>query len=976
MIEKDRQQSEKTDISKEDKIIIIKRLPCSNTRWILAITIVVLLIAIIGLVVGLIPRSSSQSQVGTQIVTTVSSIKSTIQTQSSPSKITFPTTLPINTRKPTDDYNTIPSTPDRVSTHAPITNPIPTSKYPAMNNPRLPKQIIPVQYWFQLEINVKNLNFSGYNIIELNVTSPTKLIIVHAKQLTMTAVPQVSNTRVATANTIYYPVKEHGYYFPNQYYYVALKDSLNVGIYYIKYQFQAPLSRDFRGLYAYHYTRQSDQLKIWAVASQSQPNYARRIIPCFDEPSFPAVFVASVIVSMDYSAISNTEILDIQPYSVNKIRIRFDPTHRMPSYFLSIIVHNFRRIQQKTRAGSSIRIWARRAIYQDGQNALTAAVNITNYFEKILAINSPSNKQDHVALPTFTADTTANWGVLIYREDFLLDNNSYSSSKQQQRIAVTVAYQIAQMWFGSLLTIRKWNDLWLPESLSCFFEIVGAAYYQPTFQLMGQFIVDHVQLAQRTEGVLNSYPLVSATEHSLTFSDPIYCHKDYLKYHAYRFANAASLFNALTKATKHQKNVANFMHPWITQRGYPIVIVQRDPQNIDGAILTQLPFTSSVWSKNSDGWHIPFTWYYGSSPNNIYQKVINRTSATTKISWPRNTWIKANFNQYGYYRVNYPLSNWHAISSALQSNPHQMTKLDISSLMDDAFELASLRNLSYSIPLNMTKYLKQETTYLPWKTANVHMMNIMQAFLLRPSYNAFKNYYTKILTPVITVVGYQDTGHHNHKLLRSLVVNSACLLGNQSCINYALTMFRNYMNNPANTAIPANLRSVVFRYGIRYGGDAEWNFLYNHFKHASNLNDKIRMMRALSFSTQKANLQRYLNDSIADTLNPSYTLTILDWVAQQDIGRSIAWNFVRANKKYFMNRFGTVRVPTASISKHFNTQFLFNQVQQFMTANPDKKVNEFPLPKKQTILFKVQKNIDWLQHHETTLQKWFNDNLK
>lgn len=271
MIEKDRQQQpekpikvDTVDGDKNDKFVF-KKLINSRNRWILAIVAVLFLSAIIGLVVGLTPKPLQQSQVGTQPFTTLpvtTSAKSTTSTYSPSSTGSSPTTTSTTTPNfitPTNSRNTLqPTTDQDTTTIVPITNPNPTSKYSAVNNPRLPRQIIPTQYWFQLDVNIKHLNFSGDNIIELNVTYPTKLIIVHARRLSMTSVPQVTDTRIPNSNTKNYRVEEHGYYFPNQYYYVALKDYLAIGTYYIRYQFQAPLNRQFRGLYAYSYTSPPD----------------------------------------------------------------------------------------------------------------------------------------------------------------------------------------------------------------------------------------------------------------------------------------------------------------------------------------------------------------------------------------------------------------------------------------------------------------------------------------------------------------------------------------------------------------------------------------------------------------------------------------------------------------------------------------------------------------------------------------------
>ena len=135
------------------------------------------------------------------------------------------------------------------------TQPTPTSSYAVVNRPRLPTNVVPIQYWFTIEFDMANLNFSGDTIIEVRVTNRTNTIIVHADDMTMTQEPQVTNDRNYNPGTIYYMVSDKGFYKPNQYYYVILQNELTPGIYYLRFRHTAPLSTRLDGLYKYQYAR-------------------------------------------------------------------------------------------------------------------------------------------------------------------------------------------------------------------------------------------------------------------------------------------------------------------------------------------------------------------------------------------------------------------------------------------------------------------------------------------------------------------------------------------------------------------------------------------------------------------------------------------------------------------------------------------------------------------------------------------------
>lgn len=135
------------------------------------------------------------------------------------------------------------------------TQPTPTSSNSIINKPRLPTNIVPVQYWMTIEFDMANLNFSGDTTIEVRVTNATNTIIVHADDMSMTQDPQVTNDRNYNGATTYYSITDKGFYKPNQYYYIILQNQLSVGTYYLRFRHTAPLSTRLDGLYKYQYAR-------------------------------------------------------------------------------------------------------------------------------------------------------------------------------------------------------------------------------------------------------------------------------------------------------------------------------------------------------------------------------------------------------------------------------------------------------------------------------------------------------------------------------------------------------------------------------------------------------------------------------------------------------------------------------------------------------------------------------------------------
>ncbi|EDV28936.1 uncharacterized protein TRIADDRAFT_63531 [Trichoplax adhaerens] len=885
------------------------------------------------------------------------------------------------------------------------TQPTPTSSYAAVNKPRLPTDIVPVQYWFTLEIDMTNLNFSGDTTIEVTVKKETNTIILHASGLTMTQDPQVTNNRNYDGSTTYYTISTKGTYAPNQYYYMMMQNNLTPGTYYLRFRHTAPLSTRLDGLYKYQYTRASTGEKIWGVGSQCESFDARRIIPCFDEPALKARFQTTLIVPSNYtSSLTNMLLVGEQPLQGNRVQLSHENTVVMSSYLLAFSITDFDRVERDV-GGILYRIWARKAIKNDGNYALEAAINITTYFENLLGVKYPLRKQDHVSVPKFDSGAMENWGLILYREEYLSYSPSYTDAREKEFIVAIIAHELAHMWFGNWVTMVWWNDLWLNEAFASYFEYIGQTNFAPETLGWDSFVGYDMNSALVNDQTPTSHP-ISPPEQYGPFFDRITYQKgatvlrmidnylgrqpfldglrNYLVNFNYSNAIASNLFDRMTERY-NGINVTELMGPWVYQMGYPIVTVTQDSANNRGMLSQQRYLTNKDLNPSVDPstqpyrspygykWNIPITWFVGSAPSTINRGMFNRTSQSMTVSWPQNTWIKINAGSMGFYRVNYPQSNWDQLAAALNANPNQFTKRDAAGLILDSMAFASTGRLTYSTALSITNYLAKESAYVPWYVTWAAFLDYQRRLAARPSNQYFRNYYVKILKPQVDAIGFVGTGTHTERLLREIIMDAACYQGYEPCVQNATAMLRNYMSNSTTNAVPTDLKEVVYRYGIMYGGSAEWDFLWSQYHSSITIPDRDKIFYALSFSRNPASIRKFLSYAMDPTkIDRADTYLVMLYLTRNPVARPFVWDFFVENKAWFKNRYNNLRYPAYYASLYFDDDHNYARVEKFFADNPENTY--YTTRVERNTLNRIKANKNWLTNHEMRFTKACRDN--
>ncbi|XP_076742293.1 aminopeptidase Ey isoform X2 [Maylandia zebra] len=801
-----------------------------------------------------------------------------------------------------------------------------------------------------------------------------------------------------------------------QYLVLELDGTLKKGHKYRLYtEFIGELADDLGGFYRSEYM---DGEKRVMATTQMQPTDARKSFPCFDEPAMKAYFFITLIHDRGTTALSNGK--DIETTEINHdgqdlLKTVFERTEKMSTYLLAFIVSDYDSIGNSID-GVEIRIFARRSAIAAGQGqyALNKTGPILKFFEQYYNATYPLPKSDQIAIPDFNAGAMENWGLITYRETALLYDEAFSSNSNKEKIATIIAHELAHMWFGNLVTLRWWNDLWLNEGFASYVEYLGANNAEPEWNVTDLIVLGDIHRVFAIDALASSHPLSSKEEDIQTpaqiseLFDAISYSKgasvlrmlsDFLTedvfqlglrsyLSAFSFGNAVytDLWYHLQKAADSSKlelpdTLDNIMNTWVLQMGFPVVTINTGTGSVsqqhflldpEAVVTTPSPFNYQ--------WIIPIKWMMtGNMQNPLWLTSKSETSEAMKAT--QDQWVLANVNMVGYYRVNYDDDNWAKLLDVLQSNHQLIPRINRAQILDDAFNLARAKIISTVQALNTTKYLSNERDYIPWKAALNNLDFFYLMFDRSEVYGPMQDYLVKKVSPLFEYYK-QMTGNwskvpdgHMDQYNQVNAISLACRTGLEECQNLVMTWFQEWMDTDTNRIHP-NLRSTVYCNAIAAGGKKEWDFAWSQFiKNDSTAIESDKLRYALSCTKQPWLLNRYLEYTLDPDMirKQDATATIVD-IASNVVGQSLAWDFVRARWSYIFSQYGGGSFSFSNlvngVTKRFSTEFELQQLKQFKADNSDVGFGSGTLALDQSIERTIA-NIKWVEENKENVLDWF-----
>jgi aminopeptidase N len=484
------------------------------------------------------------------------------------------------------------------------------------NAQRLPRTIFPIHYDLTFVPDLGAATFRGEEVIDISNQLPATSIKLHAMQLKLIDADVIVGTEPRKATVTYDE--------PNEMVTLTVAEPIPIGRASIHIVYTGILNNDLHGLYLGH-TKDRPY-----ASTQFEAAAARYAFPSFDEPEMKATFNVTAIVDEGDIAISNGAVLfDRKGPEIGKHMFRFATTPRMSTYLVALTVGPFVCLKDEVD-GIPLRVCATKDQIANGRFALEATKASVSFFNQYYGVRYPFAKLDQVAVPDFAAGAMENTADIIYRETALLvsDNDSVERKKS---VAGTIAHEIAHQWFGDLVTMKWWNDLWLNEGFATFMSPKPLKAWKPDWEFEASEVADN-RGTLTTDSLSSTRPIRAEATTSAQIEnmfDAIAYGKtawmlrmvesyigetamrkgidDYIASNAYGNTAAEDFTRAMDRASS--KPVAEVISSFVRNAGLPLIIAN---SVCDGGTnvftLTQQRFLSDPASTNKQSaelWTIP-----------------------------------------------------------------------------------------------------------------------------------------------------------------------------------------------------------------------------------------------------------------------------------------------------------------------------------------------------------------------------------
>ncbi len=347
-----------------------------------------------------------------------------------------------------------------------------------MNKHRLSNNVIPKKYEISLDIDLDTFTYSGNQVIDILINKNTPTIQLNAAELTIVkCFIQNSNKKRLEAEIVYEKEIECvSFIFPAE---------IDRGEWKLEVTFHGKIREDLRGFYKSKFLDEKGN-EEWLGTTQFEPTAARYSFPCWDEPSFKAIFSMSLVSDEKYIRIGNEKVLEEKSLENGKVETKFVDSMVMSSYLVAFVVGPLEITEIGNVGDTLIRIIHRPGFSKDTKYAGEAALKILDFFEKYYEIKYPGSKLDLIAIPDFAMGAMENVGAVTFRESLLILDEKSATRSELDRSVTVIAHELAHMWFGDLVTMEWWDGIWLNEAFASLMEVISSDATYPEFKLWGE----------------------------------------------------------------------------------------------------------------------------------------------------------------------------------------------------------------------------------------------------------------------------------------------------------------------------------------------------------------------------------------------------------------------------------------------------------------------------------------------------------
>ncbi|MBC7768957.1 MAG: M1 family metallopeptidase [Phycisphaerales bacterium] len=757
---------------------------------------------------------------------------------------------------------------------------------------------IPLRYEIAVTPNAEAATFSGEARITIESSETLPAVTMNALGLTISRAT-IDNAGVAfdtdqDAQTLT----------------LTPRRPLRPGRHTIRVVYTGSIQDDAYGLFRVSYEANGQTKR--ALATQFEPGDARRLAPMWDQPNRRAVFALTVTAPSDQMAVGNMPAERTQRLEGGLTRTTFADTPSMPSYLLFLAVGDFERVTRDVD-GVELGVVVRRGETHRTAEALEAGEQSLRYFTDYFGIRYPLPKLDMIGVPGAGGfGAMENWGAILYFDQYLLVDDT-SSEAERQNVFGIVAHEIAHQWFGNLVTMMWWDDLWLNEGFASWMAAKATEAVHPDWNpWMGQ-LAGGTQTAMALDAREGTHPVVQTVntleEANLAFDTITYEKglavirmleayvgevdfrqgvRDYLNARHYGSARTEDLWTAIQAASGQP--VLEIARSFTGQPGYPVLSAQgRDCVTGRGPTveITQRRFAMDDASRTESYWHVPVVArrVEAGEPMRFVLQAGSQVERVSLLPTNCGPYI-VNAGQSGFFRVLYDQSNFRALTTRFAD----LEDTDQLGLLLDYWAFGRSGDAPFTNYLDLVNVLPADADPLIVMDTAGSMAAFADYAQGRPSEAAVRAYGRRTLAPYFAGAGWtpRDGEGSNRALMRASLIATLGTLGDEAVIAEARRRVR------GGEALPASIRTATISVYAYNATAADYDALLAQARSARDFVEQRRMWLLLASASDAALARRTLQLTLGEDIPRQIRTQVISSVGGSH--PRLAWDFLVANR--------------------------------------------------------------------------------
>ncbi len=776
----------------------------------------------------------------------------------------------------------------------------------------LGENVIPSRYSLRIEPDMKTFRYSGEVKIEVKISKPVREISLNSDELKIKSASVSCGGEVHDAGV--------GHDSKRQRISLLLKKKVK-GSASIDIGFEGYSNDKLYGFYRSKYYEGKKERHI--LTSQFEAANARHAFPCFDEPAFKAVFNLSLVVDKKLSCISNMPIKSETDLG-DKKEVTFMSTPRMSSYLLYMGVGDFIRKTRKVK-NTELGIVVIKGREKYTELGLDYGAKSLSFLEEYFGIRYPLPKLDLIAIQDFAPAGMENWGAIVFRESALLGDEK-SAVATKQRIAEVVAHEIVHQWFGDLVTMKWWNDVWLNESFADYMshKVVDGIF--PSWRIMLDYLADTVGSAMAVDQLNSTHPIsvevrtpgeVDQIFDEISYNKggsvlrmlESYAGKEtfrkglhiYLKKNSYSNAVKQDLWNAIGEAARKSKSKRKLRMPevaasWIENEGYPAIHLEK---RNGGVFLRQERFRLLGDGKGKDEkWFIPVTVGY---PPGKAEESFLMSEKKYRIKLDKRSVMKLNYGQNGFYRSVYHEDEFDALGEMIKGN--ELEWRDAWGVENDLYALTKKGTYGLEYYLSFVDKYCFAAKHPLNSNVLAHLRGLFGMFYGEGSeaYERVRRLLREYSVDILKQVGWKKSDGEDPSTTRirgSAVIGSG-IAGDMTAIHKATKMFR------SGVGIDPDIKQSIYGLVAWDGRPSEYRLFRSRYIKENLPEEKLRLLGTLGTFSDRKILKEALAFSLSKEVRYQDGFFIPAVAARNPAGKEIIWSWTKRNWPLLMGRFSS-----------------------------------------------------------------------